>query len=89
MVGVIHLLLGSLRLVRIGCGPDSVHQAMEKLKEIWDRLKTSHQKSYVDIRQRDLEFDVDDLVFLKVSPMKGVLHFRRKLKAQPPLYGSL
>ncbi|KAF3653092.1 putative serine/threonine-protein phosphatase 6 regulatory ankyrin repeat subunit C-like [Capsicum annuum] len=46
---------------------DLVHQAMEKVKVIRDRLKTaqSHQKSYIDVRRRELEFDVDDWVFLK------------------------
>ena len=38
-------------------GPDLVHQAMEKVKVIQERLKTaqSHQKSYTYIRRRDLE----------------------------------
>ncbi|XP_070002461.1 uncharacterized protein [Nicotiana sylvestris] len=39
-------------------GPDLVHQSMENVKIIKERLKTSqsHQKSYSDIRRRDLEF---------------------------------
>ncbi|KAH0685662.1 hypothetical protein KY284_016215 [Solanum tuberosum] len=54
-------------------GPDSVHEAMEKVQLIKDRLKTaqSHQKSYADVRKRDLEFEINNWVFLKVSPMKG------------------
>nr|XP_009788737.1 PREDICTED: uncharacterized protein LOC104236509 [Nicotiana sylvestris] len=49
-------------------GPDLVHQAMEKVKIIKKRLKTaqSHQKSYSDVRRRDLEFKEDNWVFLKV-----------------------
>ncbi|XP_070045130.1 uncharacterized protein [Nicotiana tomentosiformis] len=45
-------------------GPDLVHRAMEKFKVIKDRLKTtqSHQKSYSDVRRRDLEFKEDDWV---------------------------
>jgi hypothetical protein len=35
----------------------------------------SHQKSYADVRRRDLEFAVGDQVLLKVSPTKGVVHF--------------
>ncbi|KAA0043122.1 ty3-gypsy retrotransposon protein [Cucumis melo var. makuwa] len=31
----------------------------------------SKQKSYADVRQKDLEFDVGDKVFLKVAPMKA------------------
>ncbi|KAA0025908.1 pol protein [Cucumis melo var. makuwa] len=43
--------------------------------EIRARMLTaqSRQKSYVDERRKDLEFDVGDMVFLKVTPMKGVL----------------
>ena len=43
-------------------GPDLVLYAMEKVQFIRDRLKTaqSHQKSYADVRRRELEFQVDD-----------------------------
>ena len=40
----------------------------------------SRQKSYADNRRRDLEFQVGDHVFLKVSPSKGVMRFRKKGK---------
>jgi hypothetical protein len=43
----------------------------------------SHQKSYVDMRRRPLEFEVGDYVYLKVTPLKkkwfGV---KRKLAAR-------
>ena len=66
-------------------GPDSVLYAMEKVKLIRDRLKTSQsrQKSYTDIRRKELEFQVDDWVFLKVSPMEGVMSFGKKGKLIP------
>ena len=43
-------------------GPDSVLYAMEKVQLIRDRLKTSQsrQKSYADVRRKELEFQVDD-----------------------------
>ena len=63
-------------------GSDSVLYAMEKGQLIKDRLKTtlSHQKYYAYVRRRELEFLVDDWVFLKVSPMKGVKRFGKKEK---------
>ncbi|KAF3671689.1 hypothetical protein FXO38_06466 [Capsicum annuum] len=63
-------------------GPNLVYQAIEKVKVVWDRLKAaqSHQKSYVDVRHRYLEFEVKDRVFLKVSPMKRVVQFGKKGK---------
>jgi len=56
-------------------GPDLVHQAMEKVKIIKERLKNAQscQKSYSDVRRRDLEFKEDDWVFMKVSPVKGII----------------
>ncbi|XP_070017437.1 uncharacterized protein [Nicotiana sylvestris] len=45
-------------------GPDLMYQAMEKVKIIKERLKTaqSRQKSYSNIRRRDLECKEDDWV---------------------------
>ncbi|XP_070046789.1 uncharacterized protein [Nicotiana tomentosiformis] len=61
-------------------GLDLMHQAIEKVKIITEQLKTaqSHQKSYSNVRRRDLKFKEDDWVFLKVSPMKGVMRFGKK-----------
>ncbi|KAL0537554.1 hypothetical protein IC582_026533 [Cucumis melo] len=47
----------------------------------------SRQKSYVDVQCKDLEFDVVDMVFLKVAPMKGVLRFEKKGKLSPRFVG--
>ena len=44
-------------------GPDSIHYAMEKVQILRDRLNTtqSRQKSYADVRRRELKkFKVDD-----------------------------
>ena len=43
-------------------GLESILYAMEKVQLIRDRLKTSQsrQKSYADVRRRELEFQVDD-----------------------------
>ena len=53
---------------------------MEKVQLIRDILKITQscQKSYADVRRRELEFQVDDWIFLKVSPMKGVMRFGKK-----------
>lgn len=36
------------------------------------------KKSYTNVSERDLEFEVHDWVKLKVSPMKGVMIFCRR-----------
>ncbi|WMV10667.1 hypothetical protein MTR67_004052 [Solanum verrucosum] len=66
-------------------GPYLVHQAMGKVKVIQKRLKMvqSHQKSYIDVWRREQEFEVDDWVYLKVSPMKDVMRFGKKGKLSP------
>nr|XP_009797422.1 PREDICTED: uncharacterized protein LOC104243857 [Nicotiana sylvestris] len=70
-------------------GPNLVYQAMDKVNLIQRHLKTaqSRQKSYSDVRRRDLEFQVDDWVFLKVSPMKGIMRFGKKGKLSPRYIG--
>ncbi|RVX22738.1 Retrovirus-related Pol polyprotein from transposon 17.6 [Vitis vinifera] len=49
---------------------------VEKVALIKERLKAaqSRHKSYADHRRRDLEFEVGDHVFLKVSPMKKYIY---------------
>ncbi|KAA0032717.1 hypothetical protein E6C27_scaffold853G00560 [Cucumis melo var. makuwa] len=44
-------------------------------------------ESYADVRRKDLKFDVGDMVFLKVAPMKGVLRFEKKGKLSPRFVG--
>ena len=46
----------------------------------------SHQKSYADVRQRDLEFSVGE-VLLKASPTKGIVRFGSRGKLSPRYIG--
>ena len=47
----------------------------------------SRQKSYADAKRKDVEFQVGDFVFLKVSPMRGVKRFGAKGKLSPRFIG--
>ena len=47
----------------------------------------SKQKSYADVRRRDLEFGEGDEVLLRVSPTKGVVRFGTKRKLSPRFIG--
>ena len=49
----------------------------------------SRQKSYADVKRRDLEFSVGDEVLLKVSPTKGVVRFGTRGKLSPRYIGAL
>lgn len=70
-------------------GPDLVQCAVDKVKLIRERLQTaqSRQKSYADHRRKELEFQEGDLVFLRVSPFKGVMRFGKKGKLSPRYVG--
>jgi hypothetical protein len=47
----------------------------------------ARQKSYADKRRKPIEFEVDDHVYLKVSPMRGVKRFGIKRKLEPQYVG--
>ena len=70
-------------------GPETVQVTCDKIKVIRDRLKIAQdrQKSYADNRRRDLKFEVGDMVFLRISPWKGVLRFGKRGKLSPRYIG--
>ena len=61
-------------------GLDLVKDMKEKVQIIQQRLKAAsdRQRSYANLKRKDIEFGVGDKVFLKVSPWKKILHFGRK-----------
>ncbi|KAL0551924.1 hypothetical protein IC582_011017 [Cucumis melo] len=70
-------------------GPELVQSANEAIQKIRSRMHTAQcrQKSYADVRRKDLEFEVGDKVFLKVAPMRGVVRFERRGKLSPRFVG--
>nr|GFA63201.1 hypothetical protein [Tanacetum cinerariifolium] len=68
---------------------DVVLATTEKIEAIRERLKVAQDrwKSYDNNRRRPIEFNVGDLVMLKVSPWKGVLRFKNKGKLSPRFIG--
>ncbi|KAA3484090.1 DNA/RNA polymerases superfamily protein [Gossypium australe] len=80
VVGVVPLLVG----LNWGNG-----KTEEKVKVIRARLKeaSDRQKSYTDLKRKDIEFEVGDQVFLKVSPWKKIFRFGRKGKLSPRFIG--
>ncbi|XP_038896243.1 uncharacterized protein LOC120084521 [Benincasa hispida] len=56
-------------------GTELVEMKNETMQKIRARMLVtwSKQKSYIDVRHKDLEFEAGDKVFLKVAPMTGVL----------------
>ncbi|KAK5838846.1 hypothetical protein PVK06_007589 [Gossypium arboreum] len=70
-------------------GLELVADTEDKVKLIRDRLKeaSDRQKSYVDLKRKEIEYFVGDMVFLKVSPWKKILRFGRKGKLSPRFIG--
>ncbi|WVZ76429.1 hypothetical protein U9M48_024406 [Paspalum notatum var. saurae] len=70
-------------------GPGIIEDASSELRVVRENLKMarSRQKSYADNRRRELNFKVEDFVYLKVSPMRGVRRFNMKGKLAPRYIG--
>jgi hypothetical protein len=65
-------------------------EAEENIRMVRENMKItqSRQRSYADIRWREVSFEVKDYVYLKVSPIRGVRRFGVKGKLAPWYIGS-
>ena len=50
-------------------------------------MAINRQKSYTDMRRKDIRYEVGEKVFLKVSPWKKVMRFGKKGKLSPRFNG--
>ncbi|RZB86561.1 Transposon Ty3-G Gag-Pol polyprotein [Glycine soja] len=71
-------------------GPEVVQQTTEKVRLIQERMRIAQsrqKKSYHDKRRKDLEFEVGDHVFLRVTPWTGVGRALKSRKLTPRFIG--
>jgi hypothetical protein len=70
-------------------GPDILQEAEKQICMVRENLRVaqSRQKSYVDHRRGELSFEVGDFVYLKVSPLRGLHHFKVRAKLAPRFIG--
>ncbi|GJY75929.1 putative reverse transcriptase domain-containing protein [Tanacetum coccineum] len=70
-------------------GPEMVQETTKKVIQIKQRMQAARdrQKSYADLKRKPIEFQVRDIVMLKVSPWKGVVHFGKRGKLNPRYVG--
>ncbi|KAL4303968.1 hypothetical protein GQ457_10G012090 [Hibiscus cannabinus] len=63
-------------------GPQMIQDTEKQVQIMHDRLKQSfdRQKAYADTKRRDIQKNVGDRVFLKVSPWEKVMRFGKKGK---------
>jgi hypothetical protein len=59
-------------------GPDILQEGEQQVHTVRENLQVaqSRQKNYANHRRRELSFEVGDFVYLKVSPMRGLHHFK-------------
>jgi hypothetical protein len=59
-------------------GPDILQESKKQVCMVRENLRVtqSRQKSFTDHRRRELCFEVGDFFYLKVSPMRGLRHFK-------------
>jgi transposase InsO family protein len=71
-------------------GPDILQEAEKQVCMVRENLliAQSRQKSYADHSRRELSFEVGDFVYLKVSSMRGLRHFKVRGKLAPRFIGS-
>ena len=70
-------------------GPELIQITTYNLQVIRANLKTAQdrQKSYANLKRADIEYEMGEKVFLKVSPWKGVLRFGKRGKLSPRFIG--
>ena len=70
-------------------GSELVEQATKAIENIQRHMKTakSRQKCYANKWRKPIEFTIGEHVFLKVSPMRGIMWFGKKGKLSPRYVG--
>jgi hypothetical protein len=83
------LLFWSKTRERMVFGPDILQEAEKQVRMVRENLRVaqSRQKSYVHHWRRELSFKIGQLVYLKVSPMRGLCHFKVRGKLAPRFIG--
>ena len=74
--------IGERNSLQHALGPEMTQRMIEDIKLIRARIKQAQdrQKSYADLKRKEIEFQVGDMVFVKVAPYKHILRFGKKGK---------
>jgi RNA recognition motif-containing protein len=66
-------------------GPTIIQEIEKQVCLVIENLKVaqSRQKSYTDCRWRELSFKIGNFIYLKVSPMRGLMRFQVRGKLAP------
>ena len=83
IVGDVGLHFGGLRFLSLSLiVPKIIYYSLEKVWLItnWLKITYNKQKSYADNSRKYLEYEVGDIVYLKISPIKGMMIFCKNRK---------
>nr|GEW77857.1 putative reverse transcriptase domain-containing protein [Tanacetum cinerariifolium] len=92
-VSLLHAVKRIFRYLKVGeaqiLGPELIQETTEKIVQIKERMQAARdrQKSYADMKRKSMEFQVGDVVMLKISPWKGVVRFGKRGKLNPRYVG--
>ena len=66
-------------------GLNLIQETEKKMKMIREKLKvaTDRQKSYANMRRKDIQYEIGEKLFLNVSPWKKVMRFGENGKLSP------
>ena len=69
--------------------PGLIQETEEKVKMIRERIKVAadRQKFYADLKRKEIQYEIGEKVFLKVSPWKKVMRFGKNGKLSPRFIG--
>jgi ribosomal protein L21E len=69
--------------------PELIQESVEKVELIQKKIEATRQRQrrYADPKRREVEFEVGDKVFLKISPSKGTVRFHMRGKLNPRFIG--
>ena len=70
---------------KLAIRPKLVQEAADKVRVIQQKMKEAQdrQKSWAYLKRRDLKFQVEDHVYLKVNPIKSIRRVRTQGKLSP------
>ena len=60
---------------------------MKMMREIL-KVAADRKKSYADLKRKDIQYEICEKVFLKVSPLKEIMRFEKNGKLSPRFIGS-
>ncbi|GKF16003.1 putative reverse transcriptase domain-containing protein [Tanacetum coccineum] len=85
----IQTLEDMLRACVIDFGKELIQERTKKIIMIKQRMQAAQDrpKSYADRKRKPMEYEVGDMVMLKVSPWKGVVRFGKRGKLNPRYVG--